>query len=147
MCARHSIDLRREETTVTNDKERCLQTGQIADSAPRREFRQLLAAYLALATAGTLVGGAKEAKAQVLQLPAGCHGSLAGCLDPHAFYQFVEFGFDRITPTFGEHVDGGTPGKPGFVEALPPQPPQPPPKLSLPILSPIVSPLDITSFR
>ena len=86
---------------------------------PRREFQTLLVAFLAMATVGTVVGGAEEAKA-ASSLPIMCGGNLLNCA-PQAFHQFVESGFDRITPSFGQQVGPGTPGTPGFVQILGPQ--------------------------
>lgn len=88
--------------------------GPIQDAPPKREFKTLIAAFLTMATVGTVVGGAEEAKAQILR-PCGSQ-SFDDCLNPRAFFQFSEAGFDRITPSFGEQVGPGTPGTPGFVE-------------------------------
>lgn len=82
-------------------------------ATPKREFKTLLSAFLVMATAGTVLGGAEEAKAQTISV---CRGNLLNCLNPKAFHQFQQAGFDLITPSFGEQVGPGTPGTPGFVD-------------------------------
>jgi hypothetical protein len=90
------------------------------ETPPKREFKTLIAAFLSMATVGTIVGGADEAKAQLRLV---CNGSFDSCVNPRAFTQFSEGGFDRITPSFGEQIGPGEPGEPGFVDFGPPTTP------------------------
>jgi hypothetical protein len=58
-----------------------------------RDFPTLLMAFLAVAATGAAVGGADEAKAQIIRVPC-----LLSCEPDGGFVQFTEMGFDEIIP-------------------------------------------------